>query len=84
MKFAENSKLKTDLKIKNQISKFEPAGPGGKVPALAMSTGLSTGLSTGESTALSTCLSTRGVEPLGLGAPGLVFWLGLGCVLETS
>ena len=26
MKFAENLKLKTDLKIKNQISKLEPAG----------------------------------------------------------
>ena len=84
MKFAEKLKLKTDLEILNSDFKLEPAGPGGKIPALAMSTGLSTGLSTGVSTALSTCLSTRGVEPFGLGAPGLVFWLGLGWVLEIS
>ena len=60
--------------------KLEPAGPGGKIPALSMSTGLSTGLSTG----VSTCLSTWRVEPGCLGAPDLVFWLGLGLVLEVS
>ena len=64
--------------------KLEPAGPGGKIPALTMSTGLSTGLSTGVSTCLSTCLSTWRVEPGCLGAPDLVFWLGLGLVLVVS
>ena len=33
MKFAENSKFKTDLKIQVQISKHAEMGPGGKTPA---------------------------------------------------
>ena len=62
--------LKPDFKI-------EQAGPGGKIPALPMSTGLSTGLSTGGSTCLSTCLSTWARRPENLGAPGWVLgWLG--------
>ena len=77
-------KAKNRFKNSNSDFKIEPAGPGGKIPALTMSTGLSTGLSTGGSTCLSTCLSTRRVEPEGLGAPDLVFWLGLGWVLEIS
>ena len=73
-------KAKNRFRNSNLDFKIEPAGPGGKIPARSMSTGLSTGVST----FLSTCLSTRRVEPGGLGAPDLVFWLGLGWVLEIS
>ena len=40
-------KVKNRFKNSNSDFKVEPAGPGGKIPALTMSTGLSTGLSTG-------------------------------------
>ena len=73
-------KAKNRFRNLNIDFKLEPAGPGGKIPALSMSTGLSTGVST----CLSTCLSTRRVEPGCLGAPDLVFWLGLGWILEIS
>ena len=73
-------KVKNRFRNSNLDFKIEPAGPGGKIPGLSMSTGLSTGLST----CLSTCLSTQGVDPVSLGAPDLVFWLGLGWVLEIS
>ena len=65
-------KFETKNRFKIQISdyKMEQAGPGGKIPALPMSTGLSTGLSTGVSTCLSTCLSTGSRRPVNLGAPG--------------
>ena len=40
-------KAKNRFENSNSDFKIEPAGPGGKIPALTMSTGLSTGLSTG-------------------------------------
>ena len=39
-------KVKNRFRNLNSDFKLEPAGPGGKIPALTMSTGLSTGLST--------------------------------------
>ena len=72
-------KIKAKNRFKDLKSDFqmEPAGVGGKLPALTMSTGLSTGLSTGGSTCLSTCLSTGARRPENLGAPGWVLgWLG--------
>ena len=68
--------------------KLEPAGPGGKIPALSMSTGLSTGLSTGVSTCLSTCLSTGVRCPVKLGAPvwvlGLAWRAGSGSFFDLT
>ena len=70
-------KVKNRFRNLNSDFKLEPAGPGGKTPALTMSTGLSTGLSTGVSTCLSTCLTTGVQRPESLGAPSWVLgWLG--------
>ena len=80
MKFAGKSKAKNRFKNLNSDFRIEPAGPGGKIPALTMSTGLSTG---GVDLPVDLPVDTA-CRARRMGAPDLVFWLGLGWVLEIS